>query len=30
MAAMAAMMQSHMAGPQGGMPRMGKGMMDNN
>ena len=30
MAAMAEMMQSHMAGQQGGMPGMGKGMMDNN
>ncbi|WP_256754040.1 EF-hand domain-containing protein [Mesorhizobium sp. Mes31] len=30
MAAMAEMMQSHMAGQQGGMPEMGKGMMDNN
>ena len=29
-AAMAEMMQSHMAGQQGGMPATGKGMMDNN
>jgi hypothetical protein len=30
MAAMAEMMQSQMAGQQGGMPGMGKGTMDNN
>ncbi|WP_050898851.1 EF-hand domain-containing protein [Allomesorhizobium alhagi] len=30
MAAMAETMQSHMAGQQGGMPGMGKSMMDNN
>ena len=30
MAAIAEMMQSHMAGQQGGMPGMGKGPMDNN
>jgi hypothetical protein len=30
MVAMAEMMQSHMAEPQGGMPGMGKGMMNNN
>ena len=30
MGAMAVMMQSHMGGQQGGMPDMGKGMMNNN